>query len=365
MATPDTTPDMAQRDAFVGRLFEATIGAVDLCSIYLGDRLGYYQLLGDGRALTSEELATETGTAERYAREWLEQQAVTGIVEVAEAGNSATRRYRLPAGHAEVLTATESLNYLAPMARLMVGTATTLPAVAAAYRTGDGVPFAAYGDDIRDGIADNNRPLFLNLLGQEWLPAIPALHARLLAAPPARVADIGCGSGWSSIAIAQAYPLVHVDGLDLDAASIASASANAAAAGLADRVTFAVRDAADPAFAGRYDLAVAIDCLHDMAKPVEALIAMRHLVAPDGVVLIIDKRVADTFMPDGDAMERIMFGFSVTHCLPVAMVEQPSAATGTAMRRSTLHRYAAEAGFGQVTDLPIAHDALRFYLLTP
>jgi 2-polyprenyl-3-methyl-5-hydroxy-6-metoxy-1,4-benzoquinol methylase len=356
--------DDAGRDALVERLSGATIAALDLFSVYLGDRLGYYRALADGNSVTSAELAERTGTAERYAREWLEQQAVTGILDVAAEGDGASRRYRLPAGYAEVLADETSVNYLAPMAQIVVGTGGALPAVVAAFRSGGGVSFAAYGEDVREGTAAANRPLFDALLGQAWLPAIPDVHARLQNDPPARVADVGCGSGWSSIAIARAYPRACVDGLDLDAASIAAAREHAAAAGVGDRVAFHARDAGDPALAGTYDLAIAIECLHDMANPVGALRAMRSLIGEGGTALIVDELTPDVFLAPGDDRDRLQYGFSITHCLPVGMVEQPSAGTGTVMRAATLRAYAAEAGFQSVAVLPIEDESFRFYRLT-
>src|SRR5262249_1959331 len=160
------------------------------------------------------------------------------------------------------------------------------------------------------------RPMFVNLLGTEWLPAIPAVHLRLQADPPARVADVGCGTGWSSITIAQTYPHVFVDGLDLDEASIATGRANAQQAGLADRVRFQVRDAAAPLLAGKSDLVTAFEPLHDMARPVEALRAMRGFLAGGGSVLIADERVADTFEAPGNEIDRFNYGWSILHCLP-------------------------------------------------
>jgi cyclopropane fatty-acyl-phospholipid synthase-like methyltransferase len=200
-------------------------------------------------------------------------------------------------------------------------------------------------------------------LGKEWLPAIPDVHARLQADPPARVADIGCGAGWSAIAMAQSYPKALVDGFDLDQASIELARANARETGLADRCRFHVRDAGDPELAGRYDLVAAFECLHDMSQPVKALEAMRRLSHEGGVVLIMDERVGDAFMAKGNDIEWMMYGWSVLHCLPVGMADQPSAATGTVMRPDTLRRYAREAGFKDVQVLPIENFFFRFYRL--
>jgi len=355
------TPDQRQ-DELVGRLFEAVLGMNDLYLIYIGDRLGFYRTLAEAGKVTPAELAAATGTHERYVREWLGQQAVTGILEVE--GKEA-RRYGIPDGHEEVLTERDSLNYLAPFARMMVGMVRPLPAVMEAFRSGGGVPYAEYDADFCEGQAEMNRVQFINLLGGEWLPAVPDVHARLLDDPPARVADVACGTGWSSIALAGAYPKVRVDGFDLDEYSIELADKNLAGSGLEDRVRFEVRDAADPNLAGSYDLVTVFEAIHDMARPVDALRAIRGLLTENATVIVADERVAEKFTAPGDELERLMYGYSVLHCLPVGMSEQPSAATGTAMRPETLRRYAAEAGFHSVEILPIENDFWRFYRLTP
>jgi 2-polyprenyl-3-methyl-5-hydroxy-6-metoxy-1,4-benzoquinol methylase len=213
---------------------------------------------------------------------------------------------------------------------------------------------------------DFNRPWLRGSFGSEILPAIPSIHALLTADPPARVADVACGVGWASIAIATAYPGVHVDGFDLDPSSIELARANAERAGVADRVTFAVRDAAHPAAAGRYDLVVVIEAIHDLSRPVEVLAAIRGMLRPGGSALIADERTEDAFAAPGSETERIYYGFSLFTCLPAAMTARPTAATGTVMRADTFRDYAAAAGFGgyERFDEP-ALDMLRFYRLTP
>ena len=354
----------ATRDALAERLFGSVLGAMDLLAVYLGDELGYYRALAEAGAMTSRELAASTRTDERYAREWLEQQAVTGILQSQEGASDANRRFSLPEGHAQVLIEPENLAAIAPQARFLAGIAGVLPDLLAAYRSGEGVPYHDYGQNGCLGQAGMTRPMFANLLGSEWLPAVTDIDARLRAEPPARVVDVGCGAGWSSIALARAYPAILVDGLDLDEASIAVARANAQAAGVADRVTFQVRDAGDPELAGQYDLACAFECIHDMANPVAALASMRRLVGPGGSVLVADEKVADRFTAPGDDIERFMYGFSILHCLPVGRAEQPSAATGAVMRESTFRDYAAQAGFASVEVTPIAHDWWRFYRLS-
>lgn len=355
-----------RRDALVGRLFEAVLGTMDLLNIYLGDRLGLYRALAESGPATPAELAGRTATHERYIREWLEQQAVTGVLTVDDvSADASARRYTLPAGHDEALLDRDSLNYLAYVGRFGVALGGAMPHLVEAFKTGGGVSWAAFGADAREAQAEQNRPIFLHLLGKEWLPSVPDVHARLNADPPARVADIACGGGWSSIAIAEAYPHARVDGFDLDKPSIALATSNANERGVADRVTFQVRDVADPQLAGEYDLVVGFEMLHDLAQPVEALQTMRGMLAAGGAVIIMDERVAEQFTAPGDPMERLFYGFSTLCCLPAGMADTPSAATGTVMRPATLERYAREAGFTSVEILPIEHDLFRFYRLTP
>jgi SAM-dependent methyltransferase len=354
-----------RRDALVQRLFETSIGAMELGSVYLGIRLGLYEALKRFGGGTPKELATATRTDERYVREWLEQQAVAGVLDAGAETEGTARRYTLPAGHDEVLLDADSLNCLAPVVRFVVGALPMTSRLLNAFRTGDGIAWSAYGADVIEGQAGQNRAAFLNLLGQEWLPSIPDVHARLVADPPARVADIACGGGWSSIGIARAYHSVRVDGFDLDESSIVLATENVKAAGLADRVSMAVRDAGDPALSGRYDLVTIFESLHDMSRPVEVLAKAKTLLAPGGSVLVMDERVAEQFTAPGDAVERLMYGFSVLCCLPVGLADRPSAATGTVMRPVTLQRYANEAGFTRAEILPIQNDIFRFYLLRP
>jgi 2-polyprenyl-3-methyl-5-hydroxy-6-metoxy-1,4-benzoquinol methylase len=360
-----TANDEARRDEFAARLNSAILSFADLLTVYLGDRLGLYQHLQQLGASTAAELAERAGVHPRYTREWLEQQAVNGVLDVVNPTASADeRRFALSDGHAEVLLDRDSLSYMAPLTRLMLSTANTLPRVIDAFRSGGGVAWSEFGDDAREGQADGYRPIYMNLLGREWLPAVPALDVRLRAAPPARVADFGCGAGWGSIAVARAYPEVRVDGFDLDAPSIELARDNAQAAGLGDRVQFHVRDAAESGFAGQYDLVVVLEALHDMSRPVEALQVMRGMLAPGGAVLVVDEKVAEKFTAPGDDVERLMYGFSVLCCLPAGLSETPSAGTGTVMRPATLRRYAREAGFRSVDILPIEHDFFRLYLLS-
>jgi SAM-dependent methyltransferase len=354
-----------RRDALVERLFEATLAAFDLLTVYVGDQLGLYRALAEKGGCTPAELAQMAGIHERYAREWLEQQAMSGILEVDDPGAEAgARRYSLPDGHEEPLLGETSLNYVAPMAQGIVACVRPIDSLMEAFRSGGGVPYADYGADLHQCQARFTRPLFENLLTTEWLPAVPDVHERLQADPPARVADVACGLGRSSIAIARGYPNVTVDGIDLDGASIAGARELLAGSGVEDRVTFHHADAAAPGFSGHYDLVTVFEALHDMSYPVEVLKALRGLLAEGGSVIVGDERTAERFTLDAGPVERLYYGFSVLHCLPVGMVGDDPAGTGTVMRESTLRAYAQQAGFANVEVLPIENDFWRFYRLS-
>jgi SAM-dependent methyltransferase len=273
------------------------------------------------------------------------------------------RRFALPGGHAAVLVDKDDPAFLAPLAQITMGSLAPIQTLLGAFRTGAGVPYAAYGLDLRAVQAAMNRNLFLQELGRDYLPAVPDLHQRLLADPPARIADLGCGVCWSCVGMAQAYPTVHVDGFDLDEASVAEAQAVVREAGVTDRVEIQFRDAADAGLAGHYDLVTAFECVHDMGDPVGALRTMRRLAGEQGTVLIMDERVAESFDPAAGEVERLMYGFSVLHCLPAGLAEQPSAATGTVLRVSTLRGFAQQAGFRDAEVLPLQHPFFRFYRL--
>ncbi len=347
---------------FSQRLFDAVLGAIDMWSVYLGEKLGLYAALAGLGRLTSAELAAAAQIDPRYATEWLEQQTVTGLLDVDDPelpGDQ--RRYALPASHAEVLTDPDSLNYLAPFMRMITAAGMQLPALVEAYRTGGGVGWSQYGPDMRTGQAEMNQPWFLGALGTEWFPAVPELDQRLRAG--ALVADIGCGEGWSSIAMALAYPDAVVDGYDLDEPSVHAARAHADEAGVAGRARFFAGDAAAVDRDGDYDVVTAFECIHDLAGPVDVLATMRRLAKPDGLVIVMDERVAERFPGRGDDIERLMYGFSLFVCLPDGRSHTPSAATGTVMRPDTLGRYAEAAGFAGLEVLPIENDLWRFYRL--
>ncbi len=354
--------DVDARETLAERLVNDTTHSLEMLSVYLGLELGLYLALADLGTATEAEVAAHAGVAPRYAREWLEQQATADYIVCDDPARSPKeRRYRLPAGHAEVLLDADSPYHAAPVAGMLASIARVLPQLLQAYRTGGGVPYAAYGQQMRRGIAAVNRPMLLHELTSTWLPAVPGLDRRLRSAPPARVLDLGCGLGVSSIALARAYPRAQVLGVDLDEASIIEARTAAAEAGVADRVTFVVGDAARVVSEAPFDFVTVFEALHDMGDPVGALRAARAVLAADGSVLVADERVADAFTAPGDPLERFMYGWSILHCLPATLAEYPVEATGTVLRAPAVARLAAAAGFGGFEVLPIDNPFWRFY----
>lgn len=178
-----------------------------------------------------------------------------------------------------------------------------------------------------------------------------------------RLVDVGCGQGWSTIAVAGAFPEAEVVGIDADVASVEDARRHAAEQGV--DVRFEAADAAVLADQGPFDAALILEALHDMSRPVEVLAAVRAAVTSDGALLVADEAVAPTFTAPGDDIERMMYGWSVLHCLPASLAEQPSAAIGTVIREDTVRALAAEAGFASVEVLPVDGGFFRLYLLRP
>ncbi|MFA1548148.1 class I SAM-dependent methyltransferase [Actinomadura chokoriensis] len=339
------------------RLFDQAVATMEAASVWLGRRLGWYASLHEDGPATARELAERTRSQPRYAREWLEQQAVAGIVIRGEG-----ERYELPAGHAEALLDRDSQAWTEPLIRQIVSAVLQLPALADAYRTGQGVPWHAYGAEMSEAQGDLNRPMLLHALARDWVPQIPDLHERLVEG--ARVADVGCGQGWSGIGLATAYPEIEVDGFDLDPVALEAARENAAEAGVAERVRFHHADAAADLAGGPYDVLMLIECLHDMPRPVEVLSAMRRVAKPGAVTLVVDEAADPVLTAPGDEVQRLLYGFSLLVCLPDSLSHPHSAGVGTVMRPDTLASFASSAGYAGVESLDVTDTGFwRIYRL--
>jgi 2-polyprenyl-3-methyl-5-hydroxy-6-metoxy-1,4-benzoquinol methylase len=358
------TSDDTTRRELAERIDAATLGLFDIATIFVGDRLGLYGALGSAGSMTPADLAAATGTRERFVREWCEQQAATGILVCDDpAVEPAARRFFLPTGHRAVLADRDGPEFAAGGMPGLVATLALLGDLPDRMRLDPGPPPSdAVEAAARDGRGEVNRPAFRHLMAG-WLASLPDIHARLAGSPPARVLDVACGAGWSSLAIATAYPDVRVDAIDLDETVIALARRHGAEAGLDDRVSFRAADAADPGLEGPYDLVTCFEALHDMVDPVRVIGAWRRLMAPDGACLVIDLRAEPAFTAPAGRLERLAYGWSVVDCLPATMGSPGSAETGAVMRPATLERYALAAGFAGVESLEIEDPGWRFYRL--
>jgi 2-polyprenyl-3-methyl-5-hydroxy-6-metoxy-1,4-benzoquinol methylase len=354
--------DASKAEEFAGTVFGACLATMELANVELGIRLGLYEALAGAGPVSSAELADRAGIAPRYAREWLEQQAVAGVVEVDDATREPdARRFELPNAHAHVLLDDDSEACMKPCAAVVPWVGKAIDIMVEEFREGTGAAFGLF--DLHDVQAAFTRPVFMNHLTQNWLPALPDVQAKLDAGTRVRVAEVGCGEGLAAITIARAYPNAEVDGYDLDPASIAAAQRAAADAGVADRARFELRDAADPTIDGDYDLVMAIEMLHDVPDPVGILTTMRSLAGRDGTVLVVDERTEEAFSVPTNEMERFFYSFSTLHCLAVSM-QDGGAGTGTVIRPDTVRRYATDAGFATVEALDVEHPQFVLYRLT-
>ncbi|HET8970204.1 MAG TPA: methyltransferase domain-containing protein [Candidatus Nanopelagicales bacterium] len=359
--------DLSRVEELVGRLLASFTGGVELLTIELGRRAGLYQALAEHAALNPAGLAAATGISERYAREWLEQQAAAGFLDVAAGSTAADRTYSLPTEHVPVLLQPTHPAHFGAAGQLLQAVAAAVPAVAEAHLRGGGVAYDAFGDDLRAAIGAINRPGFVHGV-RSWVDALPDVADRL-DLDGGVVLDLGSGEGWSSIALAKEFPLATVVGVDLDEASAEAARRHAREYGVADRATFAVGNAADQAALVRatggrpVTLATAFQALHDMGRPADALAAVRGLLADHGAVLVGDEAGADEFTAPATEDQRLKYAMSVLHCLPATTAEHPGDPNGTVLRTDTVRAWASAAGFEGVQVLDIEHPFWRFYRL--
>lgn len=371
---PVVAASAEEQAALAGAAAEQIVGmlgsATELLTIELGRRFGLYRTLHEHGPITASAFATATGVSPRYVREWLEQQAAAGYVAIEEASAFRhERRFFLPEHLVPVLVDETHPAHVAPAAGMLAGVALAFPELVADFRDGRGIAFDEYGAELRRGLGALNRPTF-TLEMRAWVDTLPDRAAVLDAG--GAVLDAGCGIGWSTIALANAFPNARIVGLDLDAASIEEARLNARDAGVADRVEFVLGNAGDAAAvqhaaelagaaASGFDLVTVFEALHDMGRPVDALAEFRTLLRSGGALLVADERVADEFHAGAEPVERMLYAMSVLHCLPATTAESDAVANGTVLRAPTVRRWAAEAGFGRVDVLDIENPFWRFY----
>jgi SAM-dependent methyltransferase len=349
MATIEQQP--VDFDKLMGFVFKAVgeVGAtLNTALVVMGDRLGLYRALAGAGPLTPAELADQTGTAERYVREWLNAQAAGGYVEY----DPDSGRYTLPPEQANALTDEASPAYLPGFFQIALGSVLDSPRITEAAKSGRGIGWGDHVHDVHEGCERFFRPGYNTHLVAEWLPALDGVVEKLERG--ARVADVGCGHGASTILMAQAFPNSRFHGFDYHDASIATARERAAAAGVADRVTFDALPAAS--YSGtEYDLVTMFDCLHDMGDPAGAARHVRSTLAPDGTWMIVEPFAGDRVEENLNPVGRAYYGFSTLLCTPASLSQEVGLALGAQAGEARIREVVLGAGlssFERVAETP-------------
>ena len=350
MTTIDN-PVTIDTDKLMEFVFKAVseVGAtLNTALVTMGDRLGLYRAMAGAGPLTPAELAERTGTAERYVREWLNAQAAGGYVSY----DPDSARYILPAEQAVALTDESSPAYLPGFFQIALGSVLDSPRVTEAARTGAGIGWHDHVEDVFDGCERFFRPGYNASLVSTWLPALDGVVAKLQRG--ARVADVGCGHGASTILMASAFPASTFVGSDYHEGSIATARQRAAEAGVADRVTFETAPAASYPGSG-YDLVTMFDCLHDMGDPVGAARHVRESLAADGTWMIVEPAAGDRIEDNLNPVGRAYYGFSTLLCTPASLSQEVGLALGAQAGESRIRDVVTGAGltrFRRVSETP-------------
>jgi 2-polyprenyl-3-methyl-5-hydroxy-6-metoxy-1,4-benzoquinol methylase len=335
----ESTPDPKKLEAFIGQIVGDAGAAMSAALVVVGDRLGLYKGLAQGPA-TAADLAKRTGTAARYVQEWLDAQAASGYVRYSKESET----YELSPEQATAFTDDLSPAFVPGFFQLMHAMWSAVDRISDKFKTGDGLPWGEHHHCLFEGTERFFRASYRGNLITSWLPALDGVVKKLEAG--AKVADVGCGLGASTILMAQAFPKARFFGYDSHPKSIELARARAAEAGVADRVTFDVASATD--FPGReYDLVCHFDCLHDMENPTGAARRVKEVLARGGTWMIVEPFAADRREDNHNAVGRVFYSASTMLCVPHSL-SQRGPALGAQAGEGRLRRIIEDAGFGQV-----------------
>jgi 2-polyprenyl-3-methyl-5-hydroxy-6-metoxy-1,4-benzoquinol methylase len=309
--------------------------------VVLGDKLGLYKAMADGAPVTPAQLAERTECNERYIREWLCQQAASGYVDYdASAGT-----FRLPPEQALALADDRSPAFIAGAFQVLAAMVKDQPRIAERFRSGDGLAWHEHDHDLFEGTERFFRPGYLANLVDSWLPALDGVTDKLEAG--ARVADIGCGHGASTILMAEAYPRSTFVGSDYHESSIEAARRSAEHAGVVDRVMFEVASA--KAFGGGpFDLVCVFDALHDMGDPIGAARHVRSQLAPDGTWMVVEPFAKDAVEENLNPVGRVFYAASTLICTPASLSQEVGAALGAQAGEQRLTDVLTAGGFTRV-----------------
>ena len=329
------TIDEAKVNAFVMNAVSELGATLNAALVVIGDRLGLYKAMAGAGALTPRELADRTQTNERYVREWLNAQAAGGYVTYTDG------RYTLPAEHALALADENSPAFLPGAFQLMTAAVRDEPKIAEAFKSGAGVGWHQHSHDLFEGCERFFRPGYQHNLTQSWIPALDGVEDKLRLG--ARVADVGCGHGASTLIMADAYPASDFRGFDYHGESIAAATQKAD-----QRAWFEVASAQD--FPGEgYDLVTTFDCLHDMGDPVSAARHIREALADDGTWLLVEPFAGDTVEENLNPVGRVYYAVSTLVCTPASLSQEVGLALGAQAGEARLRDVVTAAGFTRMT----------------
>ena len=334
----------AKLQAFLARALYDLGAAQSAALVAIGDRLGLYKAMAGAGPLTPRELAERTGTSEVYVREWLANQACGGYVE----HDPVAGAFTLPEEQALALADEQSRAFVAAAFQAAAGLAGVHDRLAAAFRSGGGIPHEAYGPGVAEGMARTSRACYGEDLLRRWLAALEGMTARLEAG--ASVADLGCGQGAVVLALARAFPRSRFAGFDVDAASIEAARRAAAEARLTASVRFDAMAAADLPAEG-YDLVTSFESFHEMADPPSVARRVRAALAAEGAWLIVEPFASGRLEDDVGPWGRLVSSMSALHCLPLSLA-QGGGALGPRAGAAAIADVVRAAGFRRVRHLP-------------
>jgi SAM-dependent methyltransferase len=313
---------------------------------FIGDRLGIFKAMADGVSRTSAELADRTGLNERYIREWASTMAAAGYIDYDPARTS----FRMGPEQALVLVDERSTYFGAGAFQYATACYRQIPKLTEAFKNGGGVPFAEYGIDIVQAIERLFQAGYEAWVASIWIPAVPDVYERLQSG--AEVAEVGCGAGQCLIPVALAFPNSKFTGFDVDATSLVRAREKAHRAGALARVSFEQVAAESIPHGERFDLAMAFNCIHDMAFPRRALAGIRNALKPGGVLLWSEADASDRLEDNLTPVGRTLYGAGTMHCMTVSLANGGDG-LGVVVGQERARAMALEAGFTSFRRLPI------------
>jgi SAM-dependent methyltransferase len=331
--------DETKLNAFLGKIVSDAGAAMSGALVVMGDRLGLYRALAEAGSAAAPELARRSGTAERYVQEWLDANAAGGYVTY----DPSTRRYTLPAEQAAVLADETSPAFAPGLFQVIQACWSAIPRMESRFRSGDGLPWGEQDACLFEGTERFFRSGYVGNLVSSWIPALDGVTAKLETG--ARVADVGCGHGASTILMAQAFPRSSFVGFASHAGSIETARRRARAAGLGDRIRFEVAPSTEFPGTG-WDLVAVFDALHDMEDPAGAARQIRRSLAPDGTWLIVEPFAGDAPEDNHNGVGRVFYSASTLLCVPHSL-SQRGPALGAQAGEARLRALVSAAGFNR------------------